>query len=217
MKKILIFFTAFVTLTFAQKITSEEAIKKLADGNKRYVSQNLNQKNYNKERSSQAKGQTPYAIILTCSDSRVPPEIIFDESLGQLFVIRNAGNVADEVVLGTIEYGAEHLHAPLLVVMGHTKCGAVTATVKGEELPPNIDAIASHIRPAVTAAKPISKNENELINNSIEENINLQIKEIMSKSSIIRELVEQNKLKIIGALYNIETGVVEFYDYKFEK
>lgn len=215
MKKLVLFISVIVTFTYAQ-ITPEQALQKLIEGNKRYTSLNFKQKNYPKERQEQSQGQKPYAIILSCSDSRVPPEIIFDESHGQLFIIRNAGNVADEVVLGTIEYGVEHLNSPLLVVIGHSKCGAVTATVKGGELPHNIEAIANYIKPAVAAAKPNSKNEQELINNSIEENITYQIKEIITKSSIVKEFLEQKKIKIVGAHYNIDTGVVEFIDYKFE-
>ncbi|HOJ37789.1 MAG TPA: carbonic anhydrase [Ignavibacteriales bacterium] len=215
MKKLVLIISVIVTFTYAQ-ITPEQALQKLIEGNKRYTSQNFKQKNYPKERQEQSQAQKPYAIILSCSDSRVPPEIIFDESHGQLFIIRNAGNVADEVVLGTIEYGVEHLNSPLLVIMGHSKCGAVTATVKGGELPHNIEAIANYIKPAVAAAKPNSKNEQELINNTIEENITYQIKEIITKSSIVKEFLEQKKIKIVGAHYNIDTGVVEFIDYKFE-
>lgn len=215
MKKISLLLV-IISFCFSQTITPDAALQNLTDGNIRYVNQKFKSKDFRSDREKQAKGQKPYAAILTCSDSRVPPEIIFDASLGELFVIRDAGNVVDPIVLGSIEYAVEHLNVPLILILGHTSCGAVTATVKGGEVPENIAAIVNSIEPAVKIVKPISKNESELIKNSIEENVHLQVKEAILKSKIIKEYLEQNKVKIYGGLYDIETGKVEFFEYKTE-
>ena len=128
------------------KVTSaEEALQMLKEGNARFMSGEL------------TMGQKPFAIILCCADSRVAPEIYFDQKLGDIFVIRNAGNVVDEVVLGSIEYGAEHLGSPLMVVLGHTSCGAVTAACEGGELPENIEAIVKKIQPSVKAGASVNE------------------------------------------------------------
>src|SRR5205085_9309530 len=122
-------------------------------GNDRYVRGQPKPKDYAKERVRLAKGQQPYAIVLTCSDSRVPPELVFDESLGKLFVVRVAGNVTDPVALGSVEYAAVVEAARLLVVLVHESCGAVKATLKGDPQPPNIEAIVRKIQPAADRAK----------------------------------------------------------------
>jgi carbonic anhydrase len=156
-------FVAFaVSLAFSNpdsgtSVSPDEALQKLMDGNKHFVENKLTNAAMSDSatRTSLAKFQKPYAIILTCSDSRVPPEIIFDKGLGEIFVIRVAGNIPDPVVLGSIEYAAEHLGSPLVMVLGHERCGAVTATVdaKGKSTgSANIDAIIKVIQPNVKLA-----------------------------------------------------------------
>jgi carbonic anhydrase len=167
-------------------------------------------KNLPKQREELTAGQQPYAIILGCSDSRVPPELLFDESLGQLFIVRDAGNVADSVTLGSIEYAAEHLHAKLLVVLGHTSCGAVKATLAGGDVPPNIGAIANRIAPAANRAKAKHLDEKETALEASVENVREQMDACVGQSTLIRELVEKNELKLVGAIYDLETGKVEF-------
>ena len=132
----------------AKKITSaDEALQLLKEGNARFTKGKLSTKsNYPKIRATLSTGQQPFAIVLCCADSRVAPEIYFDMKLGDIFVIRNAGNVVDDVVLGSIEYGAEHLGSPLVVVLGHTSCGAVTAAVQGGKVPKNAKAMAKQIK-----------------------------------------------------------------------
>jgi carbonic anhydrase len=206
---LIILFTFFYTLSFSQ-----EGITKLNEGNDRYVSGKTSSKDFSREREELVKGQKPYAIILTCSDSRVPPEYIFDESLGQLFVIRDAGNVVNTDVLGSIEYAVEHLHSHLLVVMGHELCGAVKATLEGGKVPPNIGALVYKIKPAVKAAKAKKLNEEETLNAAIEENTHIQIKEALKQSKIIKENFEKGDLKIYSAIYNLHTGKVQFEEYK---
>ena len=141
--------------------------------------------------------RSPYAVVVSCSDSRVPTELIFDEGLGSIFVIRNAGNVIDTVTLGSIEYGAGHLGAPLIVVLGHQNCGAVKATVEGGHATESIEEILSHIMPSYEAAKEQSEDEAVICELTEDKNIANSIGAIM-ESEAIRELVEENKLKVIG-------------------
>jgi carbonic anhydrase len=194
---------------------TEEAVitknlDRLKSGNARFVSGKLSNKNFARERKDLVTGQQPYAIILCCSDSRVSPELLFDESLGQLFIVRDAGNVADSVTLGSVEYAAEHLHSKLLVVLGHTSCGAVKATLTGGEVPPNIGAIARRIAPAANRAKAKHLDEKGTARDASIENVRQQIDACSEQSSVLRELIEKHELKVVGALYNLETGKVEF-------
>ncbi|HKN70663.1 MAG TPA: carbonic anhydrase [Terriglobales bacterium] len=159
-------------------------------------------------RNKLASGQSPEAIILSCSDSRVGPELIFDQSLGDLFVVRTAGNVADAVALGSIEYAVDHLHSPLLVVLGHQKCGAVSAACSGEKMPShNLDAIMDKIGPAVTQAKTYAKAD-DLIESAIKENVHQSAKDILGNSEIIRSAVKSGELSVIEAEYELDTGKV---------
>jgi carbonic anhydrase len=147
---------------------------------------------------------------LSCSDSRVPPEIIFDQGIGDLFVVRVAGNIVDKIEIGSIEYGASHLGTPLLMVLGHTKCGAVTAAVKGGEVHGSIAGLIDKIKPVAekTRAERKDLSEDDLILKTIKANIFKTIEDIFRSSPEIRTRVREGKLKVIGALYDIETGVV---------
>jgi carbonic anhydrase len=193
---------------------SQDGITKLTQGNERFVNDKTTPKDFGRERNELLAGQKPYAIILTCSDSRVPPEYIFDESLGQLFVIRDAGNVINPDVLGSIEYAVEHLHSHMLVIMGHEKCGAVKAALDGGKLPPNIGAIAYKIKPAIKKAKLKSRDEDEILLEATKENVINQINASLKGSSIIKEAYEKGELKIYEAFYNLHTGKVDFEEYK---
>jgi carbonic anhydrase len=183
---------------------------RLTEGNKRFVSGALKRKDLASQRSGTVNGQTPFAIIITCSDSRVPPEMIFDESIGQLFVIRLAGNVVDSLALGSVEYAVEHLHAHTLVVLGHQSCGAVKAAVQGGPLPPNIAAVVRRIAPAVANAKAQNRTEAELMNESIKENVHEQIRRSMSGSSILHDAMMKGELLVLGGIYDLATGKVRF-------
>jgi carbonic anhydrase len=158
------------------------------------------------------KGQKPVATILACSDSRVPVEYIFDQGLGDLFVVRVAGNVSDTDEIGTIEYGTEHLGTPLLVVLGHTKCGAVTAVVQGDSVHGKIPQLVDNILPAVQIAR--EKNPGlegkDLIPKAIEANIFRSIEDILLGSEIVRERVREKKLRVEAALYDIATREVHW-------
>ena len=153
-------------------------------------------------------GQQPNVIVLSCSDSRVSPELIFDQSLGDLFVIRTAGNVADPVGLGSIEYAVEHVHASVLVVLGHQKCGAVIAACSGEKMPSrNLEAIVDKIEPAVTQAKTYAKGD-DLVESAIKENVRQSAKSVQANSEILRAAVAAGKLSVIEAEYQLDTGEV---------
>lgn len=223
---------AFATAHQGPEVSPDEALQKLVEGNKRYVE---NQMSGGKlcdlnARTSLAKSQKPYAIILTCSDSRVPPEIVFDKGLGEIFVVRVAGNIPDPVVLGSIEYAAEHLGSPLVMVLGHQRCGAVAATVsaKGKSTgSKNIDAIVKAIAPNVKAAakdceackgddKCADTKKDAFVECVVDSNAKTVAAGLTKKSKILKHLVESKKLKIVAAKYDLDDGVVTlFKQYRF--
>ena len=206
-KYILFVLLFFVSNLFAQN-EIDSLIKKLSDGNSRFVSsQMIHPNNSDVRRAEVAQGQNPFAVIVSCSDSRVPPEIVFDQGLGDLFVIRTAGEVVDDVALASIEYAVEHLGVKLIVVLGHQKCGAVEAAVKGGELGGHLQVLANAISPAVNSAK---KETGDLLDNAIHKNVELIVGQLEESKPILREFVHGNKLKIIGAYYNLTDGVVTF-------
>jgi len=190
-------------------ISAEEALRLLMEGNSRYVSGNITQNGQNmvQRRIELISGQDPYAVVLGCSDSRIPPEIIFDQGLGDIFVVRTAGQVLDNASLGSIEYAVEHLQVPLVVVLGHDGCGAVNATLEGGEAPCHMKCLVESIQPAVDEAR-ITGNESELLDNSIDNNIKNIERELKNASSILSERVKNGELAIVAARYNMETGVV---------
>ena len=208
-------------------VTAEEALQKLMDGNKNYVDEKptLFQRSTAKARAALAASQKPYAVVLTCSDSRVPPEIIFDKGLGELFVIRVAGNIPDPVVLGSIEYAVEHLGTPLVVVLGHERCGAVTAavTANGKSTgSPHIDAIAKTIEPNIEAAAhdcAICKGEancletkkKEFVECVTDHNAKSVAANLTKESALLRHLVEEKKVRITAAKYDLDDGKVTLY------
>ncbi|WP_238455566.1 carbonic anhydrase [Desulfolucanica intricata] len=192
--------------------SADEAKQLLIDGNKRYTEGALANLDLGDTRRQELlEGQKPFATIISCSDSRVPPELLFDQGLGDIFTIRNAGNIIDSVTMGSVEYAVEHLQTPLLVVLGHEKCGAVTATVEGGEAPGSIGAIVQKIAPSVEKAKAAGASEEDLINNSIDENIKATIAEL-EKSPIVEHALENGKLTVVGAKYLLKSGEVEWFE-----
>jgi carbonic anhydrase len=202
----------FSPCLFAQNdvVSTVEALNRLKAGNERFASGKLQPKKLDRERAELVHGQHPYAIILGCSDSRVAPELVFDESLGRLFILRVAGNVADSVVLGSIEYAAEHLHAGTLLVLGHESCGAVKATLGGGEAPANLVALVKRIEPAAQIAKSKQLDENGALNAAVEENVRLQMQNAVEQSEVLKELVLKKELWIVGGVYSLQTGKVRF-------
>jgi carbonic anhydrase len=192
------------------QVSAAEAISLLEKGNKRYTSDSFSKKEYVKERKATANSQHPYAIVLTCADSRVAPELLFDESIGKLFVIRDAGNVVDSVILGTIEYAAEHLNVKLLLILGHESCGAVTATVAGGDVSPNISSLVWRMQFPVDKIKAIHENNENLVSMCVEENVRYQLEQSTLQSGVLSELVEKGELTIMGGVYDISSGKVKF-------
>jgi len=180
----------------------------LMECNRRFVAGEATTRELVSTRRELAKGQHPKVIVLTCSDSRVSPELLFDKNLGELFVIRTAGNVADKVALGSIEYAAEHLKAPVLVILGHEKCGAVTAAASGAEMPTdNLSAIVEKIAPVVKRMDGLVTGD-RLISWAVEANVHQVANDMLKYSPIIREAVEGGKLSIITAKYDLDSGQV---------
>jgi carbonic anhydrase len=191
----------------AEKKAIQPDLKKLLEGNKRYVAcKQQNPRQDARRRKEVSKGQKPFAVIVGCSDSRIPPELIFDQGLGDLFVVRLAGNIVDALALGSIEYAVEHLGTKLVVVLGHGKCGAVTAATKGADAPGHVGAIVKAIQPAVKKARKL---QGDLVDNAIRANVSLVSGKIKSSKPILGEMAEKGEIKVIGAYYNIESGVVE--------
>jgi carbonic anhydrase len=188
--------------------SADEVWSSLMTGNSRFVAGKPQARALIPLRQKLASGQSPNVIILSCSDSRVGPELIFDQSLGDIFVVRTAGNVADPVALGSIEYAVDHIHSPLLVVLGHQKCGAVSAACSGEKMPSrNLEAIVEKINPAVTQAKTYAKAD-DLVEATVKENVRQSAKDVLANSAIIRDAVNSGKLKVIEAEYELDTGKV---------
>lgn len=188
----------------------DEAIQLLMDGNARFVAGKPLSKDLSFTRRSELlkNGQHPFAVIVSCSDSRVPPEILFDQALGDLFVVRVAGNIVTPVELGSVEYAIEHLKSPLVVVLGHEECGAVTAAVEGKESPGSISAIIEKIKPAVLEARAMGSNGKELIEASTDLNIQNALKDLL-KSPLIKEGLNSKKIEVLGIKYDLDKGALE--------
>jgi carbonic anhydrase len=181
----------------------------LKEGNRRFAQGRMIHEHQNMERLVEvAQGQHPIAIIVGCSDSRVTPEIIFDQGLGDLFVVRVAGNVVDDQALGSIEYAVEHLHVGLVVVLGHDRCGAVAAAVSGADAPGHIQSIVEAIHPAVDIAKT---EPGDLLDNAINENVRRVVEQLRTAQPILGEEVGAGHLRVVGARYLLDSGVVRFF------
>jgi len=193
-------------------VTADQALKMLMDGNARFVAGNIIHPNQSQERLAEvASAQHPIAAIVSCSDSRVPPEIIFDQGIGDIFVVRTAGEVMDDAALGSMEYAVEHLGVPLVLVLGHDSCGAVNAAVKGGEAPGHISALLEAIIPSVEKAKA-SGGKADLLDKSIDINTKSVVSQLKSTEPILFEAVKDGKLKIIGARYHLNNGKVTLMD-----
>ncbi|WP_066426118.1 carbonic anhydrase [Anabaena sp. 4-3] len=189
-----------------QPVNPEQALKRLLNGNQRFIKRQPLYPNQSRQRlQAITKAQYPFATILGCADSRVPAEIIFDQGLGDIFVVRVAGNVASDMAIGSLEYATSVLGSQLIVVLGHRKCGAVSAAMKKEPLPGRIGYVVEGIKPALAKLEPTAKNMNE---QAIIANVQYQAEKLLRKSTILAQSVRQTKLKIVGAVYDIDTGKV---------
>lgn len=203
---LLIFFISSSVL-FSQ-VSPEETLKNLESGNSRFLSGQLSNKDLLGEVQNLQNGQSPYAIVLACSDSRVPPELVFDESLGKLFIVRLAGNVATPEAIGSIEYAVEHLHSQLILVLGHSKCGAVTAAVEGGHSTPNIEKLLHYIEPAVKEGKSMGEVP-DMVQVCVDLNVKHQIKHLLEKSPLLEEKAASGALLVVGGVYDLATGQIK--------
>jgi carbonic anhydrase len=194
------------------EIKPDPVIKQLSDGNERFIaSKSIHpHATANQLILTAQKGQHPIATILSCSDSRVPVELIFDQGFGDIFVVRVAGNISGGEQTGSIEYGVEHLETPLLVVLGHSQCGAVTAAATESEAPGDINLLIKHIKPAVACAQKHQPklHGKDLVPQAILCNVWMTMEDLLKNSEIVRERVKEGKLKVVGALYDLPTGKV---------
>jgi carbonic anhydrase len=187
-----------------------ELLLKLKIGNERFVLGQTKRFDFSQERNSTAKGQNPKTVVVSCSDSRVVPEYIFDCGLGELFVVRTAGNVICDTVLGTIEFAVSSFDVQQIIVLGHSNCGAINAALGGMEYKGYVNILLDRVKPIVEKLKSASKGE-DIVYNSIIENIKTQIKNLL-KSDVIKEKQKNGSLKIIPAYYHLDTGRVDFLD-----
>jgi carbonic anhydrase len=196
-------------VALAAQVPSAELIwADLMEGNQRFVSGKMKTVDVAPLRQRLVKGQKPKVVVLACSDSRVPPEILFDKSLGDLFVVREAGNVADAIGVGSIEYAVEHLGSSVLVVLGHQNCGAVTAACSGDKMPTaNLQAFVDKILPAVTRAKTHAKGD-ELVEAAILENVLQSAKDVVASSEVLQHFLHDGKLTVFEAVYELDSGKV---------
>jgi carbonic anhydrase len=206
--------TPSLATTAASGISGDEALRLLKEGNSRYVDGKLQHPRQDRARRAltAAQGQHPLATVLTCSDSRVPAEIIFDQGIGDIFVVRVAGNVAATDEIGSIEYAVDHLATPLVVVLGHTQCGAVTAVVDDTKLPPNLANLVEPIKPAVDKAREANPQatKDELLKAAITANVWQALEDMLRLSPIIREKVRDGQAQVVGALYDLDSGQVQW-------
>lgn len=202
-------------------IPAEEALDRLRAGNARFVAESRsNDDNVGGVRRAEvANAQEPFAIVLGCSDSRVPAELIFDQGLGDLFVIRVAGNIVAATQIGSIEFAAERYHTRLVVVLGHTQCGAVGATLEAiengsENQSRNLQFIVDRVRPAIEPLfkTDLANDRDALAREAVRANICASVGQLRHGSDILEDLIQRNGLLIVGAEYSLETGVIDFFD-----
>ena len=196
-----------ITKEMQEGISPDQAIEMLKDGNQRFLSKNEISRDLHSQVKATSGGQNPYAVVLSCIDSRVPVELAFDQGIGDIFSARVAGNIINEDILGSMEYACGVAGSKAILVLGHTKCGAVTSACQGVELG-NITALLSKVKPA------ISEVENRIGTIEVEEvtksNVHQSIKEIREKSTMLKDLESEGKIKIVGAVYHVEDGKVTF-------
>ncbi len=187
---------------------TKEALQELIDGNQRFAEGKATRPNQTPDRrQALAGGQKPFACIVGCSDSRVSPEILFDQGLGDLFVLRVAGNVVNDNILGSLEYAVEHLGASLIVVLGHSACGAVSATVEGGQITGNIGSLVRAILPA---AQKVDENAPDRVEAVARENVRRMLEKIKTDSPVLDDLVQIGMLELAGGFYDLNTGRVDW-------
>jgi len=202
-------------------IPAPEALERLRAGNRRFVAETRSRDASagQARRAEVADGQEPFAIILGCADSRVPAEIVFDQGLGDLFVIRVAGNIVAPSQIGSVEFAAERYHTRLVVVLGHSRCGAVLATLEELQRPTerqsrNLRSIVDRVRPSVEALlqTKLRHDEEALVREAVRANVRVSAGQLRHGSDVLEQLIQEQGLVVVGAEYSLETGVVDFFD-----
>ena len=191
-------------------MTPAKALTALKDGNKRFVAGKSVQKDLPAKVKASKDGQYPFAVVLSCMDSRVPAEAVFDQSIGDLFSIRVAGNVVNADNLGSMEYAAKVVGVKSIVVMGHTSCGAVKGAIDNVKLG-NLTELVAKIQPAVAASGPGTTKDHAYVDKVGERNVRQAMKEIREKSPVLKEMLDSGAVGLVGAMYDLETGIVTFY------
>jgi carbonic anhydrase len=196
-------------------LTPDDALKLLKEGNERFVDGEMVDRDFRAQVSATASGQYPHSVVLSCIDSRVPPEIVFDQGLGDIFAPRVAGNFVDEELLGSMEFAAAVAGSKVIVVLGHTECGAVKGACDDVKLG-NLTQTLANIRPAVEAVSGIPGERNSknkaFVDAVAHENVRQTVQNILERSTVLSELVERGRLKVVGAMYDVATGEVSFLD-----
>lgn len=202
-----------ITNIAGAQVSADSALTQLKDGNQRFIQGKSKHPHQDPARIKElSKGQNPFAIIVGCSDSRVPSEIIFDQGLGDLFIVRTAGQVSTYASWGSIEFANVVLGAKLIVVVGHTKCGAVAAACNVPDVPGHIVTLINAIKPAAQLAKTQLGDQ---IENAVKINVAMQVQQLQNLEPVLAKAVQNGQIKVVGAVYNLETGVVEFLDSKY--
>ena len=196
-----------ITKEVQDSISSTRAVEMLKEGNQRFLNKNEQDRDLHIQVSQTSGGQFPYAVVLSCIDSRVPVELVLDQGIGDIFSARVAGNIINEDILGSIEYACGVAGSKAILVLGHTKCGAVTSACKGVELG-NITALLSKVKPAIANVQ--ERNGEVEVEEVTKANVHQSIKEIRENSSILSDLENEGKIKIVGAIYHVEDGRVSY-------
>ena len=196
-----------ITKEVQDSISSTRAVEMLKEGNQRFLNKNEQDRDLHLQVSQTSGGQFPYAVVLSCIDSRVPVELVLDQGIGDIFSARVAGNIINEDILGSIEYACGVAGSKAILVLGHTKCGAVTSACKGVELG-NITALLSKVKPAIANVQ--ERNGEVEVEEVTKANVHQSIKEIRENSSILSDLEKEGKIKIVGAIYHVEDGRVSY-------
>jgi carbonic anhydrase len=196
-----------ITKEIQDSISANRAVEMLKEGNQRFLNKNEQDRDLHVQVSQTSGGQFPYAVVLSCIDSRVPVELVLDQGIGDIFSARVAGNIINEDILGSIEYACGVAGSKAILVLGHTKCGAVTSACKGVELG-NITALLSKVKPAIANVQ--ERNGEVEVEEVTKANVHQSIKEIRENSSILADLENEGKIKIVGAIYHVEDGRVSY-------
>jgi len=210
---------AWATVTQTQSsqdaMTPTQALEQLQQGNHRFLKGDMNERDYAEQVAATAKGQFPYGVVLGCIDSRVPPEIVFDQGIGDIFAPRIAGNFVNTDILGSMEFATAVAGSKVIVVLGHTSCGAVKGAADGVELG-NLTHTLSNIAPAIYSVPGHMGERNaknaEFVQAVAEANVHLTVENILDRSSVMRELVEKGQLIVVGAMHDVATGEVRWFE-----